>query len=152
MPRPLYLQRLDRRDWWAPKPARLPWNREKYFPCWEYDPCRPTHSLSRLSHILLSHLRFPQPGGPGPRIYIPQEQVCPIIPPGTGFPFRSLLRLAGLRWRYSNQPPHGQSLRSSVKDVGFFSGAYEELCTLGCNSVYSVAGEPIFCRMVSPPV
>jgi hypothetical protein len=28
-------------------------------------------------HILLSHLRLPQPGGPGPRIY---------IPPGTGWP------------------------------------------------------------------
>jgi hypothetical protein len=25
-------------------------------------------------HILLSHLRLPQPGGPGPCIYIPQEQ------------------------------------------------------------------------------
>jgi hypothetical protein len=24
-------------------------------------------------HILLSHLRLPQPGGPGSRIYIPQE-------------------------------------------------------------------------------
>jgi hypothetical protein len=24
--------------------------------------------------ILLSHLRLPQPGGPGPRVYIPQEQ------------------------------------------------------------------------------
>jgi hypothetical protein len=30
----------------------------------------------------------------------------PIIPPGTGFSFRRLLRLAGLRWRYSNPPPH----------------------------------------------
>jgi hypothetical protein len=38
----------------------------------------------------------PQPGGPGPR-----------KPPGTGFPFRRLLRLAGLRWRYSIPPPHG---------------------------------------------
>jgi hypothetical protein len=38
-------------------------------------------------HILLSHLRLPQPGGPGPRIYIPQEQGGPVIPPGTGFPF-----------------------------------------------------------------
>jgi hypothetical protein len=38
---------------------------------------------------------------PGPRIYIPQEQVGPVIPPGTGFLFRRLLRLAGLRWRYS---------------------------------------------------
>jgi hypothetical protein len=26
---------------------------------------------------------------------------------GTGFPFRRFLRLAGLRWRYSNPPPHG---------------------------------------------
>jgi hypothetical protein len=26
-------------------------------------------------HILLSHLRLPQPGGPGPGIYIPQEQI-----------------------------------------------------------------------------
>jgi hypothetical protein len=27
--------------------------------------------------------------------------------PGTGFRFPRLLRLAGLRWRYSNPPPHG---------------------------------------------
>jgi hypothetical protein len=37
-------------------------------------------------HILLSHLRLPQLGGPGPRIYIPQEQGGPVIPLGTGFP------------------------------------------------------------------
>jgi hypothetical protein len=35
-------------------------------------------------HILLSHLRLPQPGGLGSRIYIPQEQGGPVIPPGTG--------------------------------------------------------------------
>jgi hypothetical protein len=29
----------------------------------------------------------PQPGGPGPCIYIPQEQGGPVIPPGTVFPF-----------------------------------------------------------------
>jgi hypothetical protein len=54
-------------------------------------------------------LRFglPQPGGPGPRIYIRQEQRGPVIPPGTGFPFRHLLRLAGLRWRYWNPSPRG---------------------------------------------
>jgi hypothetical protein len=46
-------------------------------------------------HILLSHLRLPQPGGPGSRIYIPQEQGGPVIPTGTGFPLRRLLRLAG---------------------------------------------------------
>jgi hypothetical protein len=27
------------------------------------------------------------------------------------FPFRRLLRLAGLRWRYSNPPPHGKTSR-----------------------------------------
>jgi hypothetical protein len=44
-------------------------------------------------------LRFetPQLGGPRPRIFIPQEQGGPVIPPGTGFPFRRLLRLAELR-------------------------------------------------------
>jgi hypothetical protein len=49
----------------------------------------------------------PQPGGPRPCIYIPQEQGGPVIPPGTGFPFRRLLRLAELRWRCSKQPPRG---------------------------------------------
>jgi hypothetical protein len=29
----------------------------------------------------------------------------PVIPPGTGFPLRRLLRLVGLKWRYSNPPP-----------------------------------------------
>jgi hypothetical protein len=36
-------------------------------------------------HILLSQLRLPQPGGPGSRIYISQEQGGPVIPPGTGW-------------------------------------------------------------------
>jgi hypothetical protein len=31
-------------------------------------------------------LRLPQPGGPGPRIYFPQEQGGTDIPPGSGFP------------------------------------------------------------------
>jgi hypothetical protein len=48
-------------------------------------------------HILLSQIRdSPQPGGPGPRIYIIQEQGGPVIPPGTGFHFRRLLWLAEL--------------------------------------------------------
>jgi hypothetical protein len=47
-------------------------------------------------HLLLSHLRLPQPVGPGPHIYIPPEQSVPVKPPGTGFPFHRLLRLARL--------------------------------------------------------
>jgi hypothetical protein len=57
-------------------------------------------------HILLSHLRLPQPGGQGPRIYIPPEQGGPVIPLGTGVPFCRLLRLAGQRFSYCNPPPH----------------------------------------------
>jgi hypothetical protein len=57
------------------------------------------------NHTLLSHLWPSQPGGPGSLIYIPQEQDGPVTPPSFGFPLRRLLRLAGLRWRYSNPPP-----------------------------------------------
>jgi hypothetical protein len=43
--------------------------------------------LGRSPTELTEILRLPQPGGPGLRIYIPQEQGGPGIPPGTGFPF-----------------------------------------------------------------
>jgi hypothetical protein len=66
-------------------------------------------------HILLSHLRLPQTGGPGPRIYIPQEQGGPVIAPGTGFPFCRLLPLAGLQWSYFNPPPYGYKLSAFCK-------------------------------------
>jgi hypothetical protein len=70
------------------------------------------------THILLSQfLRLPQPRGPGPRNYIPQEQGGPDIPPGIWFPFRRLLRLAGLRWRYSVPPPHGIASRKTRSSV-----------------------------------
>jgi hypothetical protein len=59
-------------------------------------------------HILLPRLRLPQSGGQGPCIYIPQGQGGPDIPPGTVFPFCRLLRLTGLRWRYSNPPPRSR--------------------------------------------
>jgi hypothetical protein len=78
-----------------------------------------SESCGTEDHILLSQfLRLPQPGGPGPRTYTPQEQGGPVITPGTEFPFRRLLRLAGLRWRYSNPPPHGKP------DYQGFTGDY----------------------------
>jgi hypothetical protein len=55
----------------------------------------------------LSDSRLPQPGGSGPRIYVPQKQGVSVIIPGTGFSVRCLLRLPGLRWRQSNSSPHG---------------------------------------------
>jgi hypothetical protein len=54
-------------------------------------------------HFTASDSRPPKPGGPGPHIYIPQEQGGQV----TGFPFHRLLRLAGLRWGHSNPPPNG---------------------------------------------
>jgi hypothetical protein len=59
--------------------------------------------------------RLPQPGGPGPCIYIAQEQGGPVIPPSTEFSFRCLLPLPGLRWRYSTPPPHGSLTKVSVR-------------------------------------
>jgi hypothetical protein len=68
-----------------------------------------SESSGTQDHILLPQfLRLPQPGGPGPRIYIPQEQGGTVISPGTGFPFCRLLRLSGLRRRYSNPPSRGK--------------------------------------------
>jgi hypothetical protein len=64
-----------------------------------------SESRRTRNHTLLSHLRLPQPGGPGSRIYIPQEQDGPVIPSGTGFrqgggtARRSHLWRGGLRWK-----------------------------------------------------
>jgi hypothetical protein len=75
-------------------------------------------SKSRRTQTIF-YLRLPQPGGPGPRTYIPQEQGGPDIPPGTVFPLRHLLRPAGMRWRYSNPPPHGEEWElSTISYIG----------------------------------
>jgi hypothetical protein len=68
-------------------------------------------------YFTVSDSRLPQPRGPDPSIYIPQEQDDPVTPPGTGFPLRRLLRLAGLRWRYSNPPPPDCSFKLSPYKV-----------------------------------
>jgi hypothetical protein len=40
-----------------------------------------SESHKTRNHILMSHLRLLQPGGPGSPIYIPQEEGGPDIPP-----------------------------------------------------------------------
>jgi hypothetical protein len=60
-----------------------------------------------LQSMVVSLASNPQTGGPGFCSYVPRLEDGPVIAPGTGFPFRRLLRLAELRWRYSNRPPHG---------------------------------------------
>jgi hypothetical protein len=66
----------------------------------------------RNNHFLQSNIvnlaSNPQPGGPGLYIYVPQWQGGQVIPTGTGFPSRHLLRLEELSWRYSSPPPHGK--------------------------------------------
>jgi hypothetical protein len=69
-------------------------------------PRQRSHSRVRVlrdssPYFTVSDSPLPQPGGPGPRIYILQEQDGPVILPGTGFPFRPLLRLAGIQLTYS---------------------------------------------------
>jgi hypothetical protein len=54
--------------------------------------CRPTPNLADQVPVFMS----PSDSGP-------------FIPPGIGFPFRRLLRLAGVPWGYSNPPPHRNS-------------------------------------------
>jgi hypothetical protein len=55
------------------------------------------HTTGLMFTFYCLKFETPQPGEPGPLIYIPQEQGGPVIPPDTGFPFHCLLRLAGLR-------------------------------------------------------
>jgi hypothetical protein len=91
-------------------------------PHWQISPFGATASLRRFCQIRSSDFHFfrfwnnlqskvislasnRQPGGPGSCSYMHQGQDGPVIPPGTGFPLRRFLRLAGLRWRYSNPPP-----------------------------------------------
>jgi hypothetical protein len=59
-----------------------------------------THSHIRVPrdpwpHFTLSDSILPKPGGPGSHFHFRQEQSGPVITPGTRFPFRRLLRLAG---------------------------------------------------------
>jgi hypothetical protein len=81
--------------------------------CWFVDVGRP---LWREDGSVVYNCSWPSPtqSFSGPILaglmtifYCLEGQVPVVIPPGTGFPFHRLLRLAGLRWRYWNPPPHG---------------------------------------------
>jgi hypothetical protein len=89
-----------------------------------------SESRGTHDHILLSQIwDSPQPGGPGPRIYIPQEQGVPIIAAGAGFPYRRQLPLAGLRWRYLTSPPHG-SASFLIWTAAYIALRYPRRCLL----------------------
>jgi hypothetical protein len=60
-----------------------------------------------MSHILLSQfLRVPQPGGPGPRIYILQERGGPDIPRALDFSLATIFNIFifVLHYRYMSRP------------------------------------------------
>jgi hypothetical protein len=64
-----------------------------------------SESRGTYYHILLSQIRdSPKLEDRVPVFITPRNRVAQ---PGTGFLSRRLLRLAGLRWRYSTAPPHG---------------------------------------------
>jgi hypothetical protein len=66
-------------------------------------------------HILLSQIRdSPNCRARSPYLY-PPGIGWPSYTQRNGFPFRRLLRLAGLRWRYSNQPPRGRLTETKSK-------------------------------------
>jgi hypothetical protein len=73
----------------------------------------------------LSHLRLPQPGRPGSRIYIPQEQGGPVIPPGTG-----LVPLLKLKFIYDRQSVGQSVMVSGTCDQFFFlfEISFRQLC------------------------
>jgi hypothetical protein len=62
-------------------------------------------------HILLSHLRLTQPGGPGPRIYIPPEQGGPVIPRTLGSFYVASYDSQGNGGGILTPSPHGELLR-----------------------------------------
>jgi hypothetical protein len=62
-----------------------------------------SESRRTCNHTFAISSETPQRGRPGSRIYIPLEQGGPVIPPGTGFPLRRLLRLGGLLDALHNQ-------------------------------------------------
>jgi hypothetical protein len=76
-------------------------------------------------YFTVSDSRLSQPGGPGPSIYVGG----PVMPPDTGFPFHRLLRLAGLRWRYSD-PPSRRIVKLLVDVIWTRRGPHREVFLL----------------------
>jgi hypothetical protein len=89
-----------------------------------------------------------QPGGLGLRIYIPQDKVSPVVPPGNGFPFFHLLRLIVLRWRYSNPPSRGAeaevTLRLAVSQ-SVSQSVSTSWCRAHCGTCHQVLIRSEFC-------
>jgi hypothetical protein len=80
-------------------------------------------------------MRLPNLEGQVLIFIFPKNRVAQLYHQSLGFPFHCLLRLTGLRWRYSNPPPHGYN-PYKVK-VTLWPMASQSAClgvkpTLGC--------------------
>jgi hypothetical protein len=93
-------------------------------------------------HILLSQIRDSPTWRVKSRIYIPQEQGCQFITPGIGFPFRRLLRLAGISWRNTNPPPYSRCLHSYILSIWYDTNHIENTASNSPSTecVFIVAG------------
>jgi hypothetical protein len=99
-------------------------------------PRQRSHSRIRVpsdswSHFTVSDSRLPTWRGRSPYLYPPQDKGGPVIPPVTGFPLRRLLRLAGLRWRYSTPPTHGPNTKDRIQEF------YCSVCACRCGNVFT---------------
>jgi hypothetical protein len=90
-------------------------------------------SPSGLATVSLS--RLPQPGGPGPHIYIPQEQGCLVTPPGTECPLRLRMWLVMLLSKIL----HRNGLHNQIATL--FSSVFPVLpCSLVLSALYCSEG------------
>jgi hypothetical protein len=99
-------------------------------------------SRGTLDHILLSRIL----GLPSLQLQVPVFISCrnrgpQLYPQGTGFPFRRLLRLARLRWRYSNRL-HTRSTQSCL----YANAKSQSHVTTDCQSVsqYALMSSPFW--------
>jgi hypothetical protein len=93
-------------------------------------------------HILLSQIRDSQTWRARSPYLYPQVQGGPVIPPGTGFPFRRLLRLtASNSLRYVAPARTAQKTFLPLLRVLSLSG--EQMCPQNCSLATAVVLSPI---------
>jgi hypothetical protein len=119
-------------------------------------PCHRSHFQVRVLQdswpcFTVSDSRLLKPGGPRSRIYNLQEEGGPVISTSRHWvPFRRLLRLAGLQWRYLNPPPHAlnfwlitgcsyiASARTEPKNITFSNSSAVVSSVLCLGNIFSV--------------
>jgi hypothetical protein len=112
-------------------------------------PRQRSHSQVRFPRLMTIFycLRFETPPkleGQAPVFISPRKRVSRLYPPGIGFPFRRLLRLTGLRCRYSTPPPHGRSSPWSLSAIFITLNSVRTSQKTHCTSIRNISGKVIF--------